>query len=393
MKQNKTFHSIADQSKLYVLTEEVMDRIDELLEILGVDFHNGKKMYYGPCPVHGGDKDNALNLYHGGATYRGNWYCNTHQCHKIFLPSIIGFVRGVLSHNKYGWQNKGDKTVTFDDTVSFLLKFVDRRYDELKVDTKKIEQNRFIDHVSSVYNPVQSTKILGSITRHVVRQSLQIPAQYYIDRGYSTHILDKYDIGFCDNPKKPMYKRAVVPVYDENYRFVVGATGRSIFEKCPKCGCYHDPNHDCPSEERIPIYSKWKHSENLDVERILYNFWFAKKYIETTGVAILVESPGNVWRLEEAGIHNSVAMFGTALKEGQKNLLDCSGALSLILLTDNDEPGKLAIAEIKRQCEKQYRLYFPTFSASDIGEMKQSEVTSDIKPVLDQACNCLKGLL
>ncbi|NDC71851.1 MAG: hypothetical protein EBZ62_00150, partial [Sphingobacteriia bacterium] len=36
--------------------------------------------------------------------------------------------------------------------------------------------------------------------------------------------------------------------------------------------------------------------------------------------AIIVESPGNVWRLEENGIHNSVALFGSSLSDRQTDL-------------------------------------------------------------------------
>jgi hypothetical protein len=46
--------------------------------------------------------------------------------------------------------------------------------------------------------------------------------------------LEDYDVGYCDNPAKPMYERAVVPIYDNEHKYIVGCTGRSIFEKCEK---------------------------------------------------------------------------------------------------------------------------------------------------------------
>ena len=49
---------------------------------------------------------------------------------------------------------------------------------------------------------------------------------------------------------------------------------------------------------------------------------FAKEFIKESGIVILVESPGNVWRLEEAGVHNSVAIFGSSLADRQKMILD-----------------------------------------------------------------------
>ena len=66
------------------------------------------------------------------------------------------------------------------------------------------------------------------------------------------------------------------------------------------------------------IHSKWRHNKDFKTQEHLYNMWFAKEFIQSTRTAIIVESPGNVWRLEEAGIHNSVAIFGTNLSIKQK---------------------------------------------------------------------------
>jgi len=109
-------------------------------------------------------------------------------------------------------------------------------------------------------------------------------------------------------------------------------------------------------------------------------------------LAILVESPGNVWRLAEAGIRNVVAIFGTAFNNDQKNLLDESGALSLICLMDNDEAGKKAAKKIEEQCSRLYRIYFPSFDASDIAELNVDKVTSDIKPFIENAMNIYKEI-
>ena len=53
----------SNQSKLKILTDKVMGRIEDLLDVLGIDnFEYDNKRFYGPCPVHGGDKYNAINL-------------------------------------------------------------------------------------------------------------------------------------------------------------------------------------------------------------------------------------------------------------------------------------------------------------------------------------------
>jgi 5S rRNA maturation endonuclease (ribonuclease M5) len=353
-----------------------MDRFEDLLEYFSIDLKYSRKRYYGCCPIHGGDKDNAVNVYHEGNTYRGNWKCYTMQCEKHFKQSIIGFVRGVLSHKKYNWTGPGDQVVSFNDTVKFLMSFVKANQDNLLQDSIKynVDKNKFVQST----NILDRTTTIKGITREQIRSALSIPAKYYLQRGYTQQILDDYDIGLCNNAQKPMYNRIVVPIYDDNYKVMIGCSGRSIFPQCQQCKGWHNPEQKC---NKAP---KWIHSAGFNREDHLYNYWRAKQHILKTRTAIIVESPGNVWRLEEAGIHNSVALFGTALSTGQKILLDSSGALSLILLTDNDSPGKIALEAIREQCQRAYYIHAPTFPKNDIGEMTVEEINEILKPQIEK---------
>ena len=94
--------------------------------------------------------------------------------------------------------------------------------------------------------------------------------------------------------------------------------------------------------------------------------------------AIILESPGNVWKLEENGIHNSVAIFGTNLSAKQKLLLDSSGAMSLIVMMDNDEAGHKAAQAIIEKCNRTYNTYSLTVEKNDIGEMSKDEIQNQI---------------
>jgi len=372
-----------NQHKLHALTERVMDRLEDILTYFNVELKFSSKMYYGPCPIHGGDKFNALNIYHTGHSYRGNWKCRTMQCERHFKSSIIGFIRGLLSKQRYDWAGPNDETVTFRETIDFILSFLNEDLNKINVDLSVAEQKRFTQQVIRDNN--NRRKPNTGITRSQVRKSLKIPAEYYLNRNYSVNILNSYDIGLCVHRDKPMYNRVVVPVYDTDYKFMVGCTGRSIFEKCDKCGTWHDYNIACPSEDDRWKFCKWKHSANFDGKNTLYNFWKAKGHIAESAIAILVESPGNVWRLEEAGIHNSVGLFGTSLSEGQKTLLDTSGALSLITIMDGDESGKKASQIIHKQCQRMYHMYNIELKTGDIGCMTVNDVKEIVKPILEQA--------
>lgn len=373
-----------NQPKLKVLGDKVMVKFDVLMSHLNIKLERQHKMYVGCCPVHGGDRNNALNLYHTGDTFIGNWACRTRQCEQHFQSSVIGFIRGVLSHQKYGWDCSNDTMVSFNDTVKFLSKFIEEDYATLTVDGGKVEKERFASFVNTVI-PRPKIVLGVQITRAHIRTSIQIPADYYISRGYKKETLDRFDVGLCTTSNKPMYNRVVVPIYDDRHVNMVGCTGRSIFDKCWKCGNFHNGSQPCPNKQNAWQFSKWKHSAGFRGEDYVYNYWNAKNEIRDSKVAVIVESPGNVWRLHESNILNSIGIFGTSISNGQRSVINQSGALSLVLLMDNDRAGKQAAANIKREYEKLYRIYTPEFSKEDVGSMTVKEIHREILPTINRA--------
>ena len=317
-----------------------------------------------------------LNLYYNG-DIRVHYKCRTHQCEDIFGSSLISLIRGGLSKQKYGWKIRGDKEASFNEAVEFILAFTQQDFDKLKgthdnLDTDKL---RFSSLVNSFEMPNQEQQGVEDV---FYRNSVDIPSQYYLQRDYSIEILDKYGVGTCTRRGRALYQRAVVPIYEDSGKFIVGFSGRSIFKQCEQCKHYHDPTKECH------FFPKWKHTAGFQKENWLYNYWSAKDIILATGVIVLVESPGNVWRLEEAGIHNSVAIFGTHLSQNQKKIIDSSGAFSIICLLDNDEAGKKGAKKIYDQCANMYRIYFPKFEGNDIGDINVDVVTQDIKPLISK---------
>lgn len=377
----KTYRSY-NQSQLKVICDQLCDNIESLLEVLEIDtIQPNGKMMVGNCPIHDGDNKSAFNLYPDGDHYRGNWKCRTHNCEKIFKSSIIGFIRGVLSRQKLGWQKNGDDTVSFQETIKFIEAFLGNDISSIKVSKKDLEKKKFSYLVQNITNH-NKENVISKITRNNVRHSLVIPSEYFIQRGFDKNILDMYDVGFCDKPNKEMYNRAVVPIYDHDYKFVVGCSGRSIFNKCSSCSCYHDPQESCPNEEYKWKYPKWKHNKDFKSQNHLYNFWKAKKHILDSGKVIIVESPGNVWKLEEAGIHNSVAIFGSNLSDRQKIILDGSGAMTIITIMDNDDAGKKAAIAINDKCKNTYNVINISITKPDIAEMTLEEINTQIKDII-----------
>lgn len=372
-----------DQAKLKIVCDELCDQIEELFEYFDLEYKDHGKMMSMACPIHDGDNASALNLYVQGDHYRGNWKCRTHQCEKIFKGSIIGFVRGVLSNRKHNWSQDGDKACTFKETIDFITSFIKKDLKDIKVSKSARNKNKFTNAINQI-NVHTQVSTANCLTRDKIRSLLGIPAQYYLNRGFSGEILDKYDVGLCNNPGKEMHNRIVVPIYDNEHEHMIGCSGRSIFDKCSECNCFHSSEEDCPPDHRKYLYSKWKHSANFKSQNCLYNFWSAQKHIQSSGIAIIVESPGNVWKLEENGIHNSVALFGTNLSDRQKFLLDASGAMNLIIIMDNDDPGRKAAVNIVEKCKMTYQMHVPSISKPDIGEMTSEEINTEIKSVIER---------
>tara|TARA_R110000744_G_scaffold139015_2_gene249994 strand:- start:2106 stop:3290 length:1185 start_codon:yes stop_codon:yes gene_type:complete len=381
--QAKTSHSYkyGDFGKLKQLSALAAQHIDQIYEYFGIRAsYRNDILIKSCCPIHGGDNPTALNMY-PKADYKVHFKCRTHQCEDLFGNSLIHFIRGCLSRFEYNWEKEGDKEANFSEAVEFLLSFLKQDFNSLKSETVNIEKMKF----GSLVNSLSTKKARGlGITQEQYRNKLEVPAKYYVDRGFDKEILEEYDVGYCDNPRKPMYQRAVVPIYDNDHKYIVGCTGRSIHPRCEECKHYHPPKENCRH------FPKWMHSKGFQKEKWLYNYWKAKNYMLDTGVAILVESPGNVWRLAESGIYNAVAIFGTAFNNDQKHLLDESGALSIVCLMDNDEAGKKAAAKIEEVCGRLYRLYFPRFNANDVADLNVDGVTSDIKPFIQQAMDAYK---
>ena len=376
------------QEQLRTLEKAAGLKLEELLDHLGIkdSLRKATRFYVGTCPIHGGDQKSAFNIFHTGYETVGNWRCFTHNCHKHFYPTILGLVRGYLSRTKYGWRDTSDrdKECPFREAVSFLADFCGQ-YDisSIKIDYEAFEQRKIQSVMDNVFQK-KEPEVSLKIPKASIVSTLQVPAKYYLSRGFSPAILEKYNVGLCLNPSKPMYMRAVSPVFDDNEEFVVGCIGRSLFDRCPLCYAYHNPIHTCPNDKDKWKYSKWKNNYGFKAENHLYNYWSAKSHIESSKICIIVEGASDVWRLEESGIYMSVATFGAHLTENQKTILDKSGALALILLTDPDEAGRLAIESIRKMCGNSYSIFTPKLNGTDVGDTSIKLIKEKILPLISE---------
>lgn len=357
------------------VTNECCDSIEDMLTELHVTFTKSSRRLFGPCPVHSGDNQAAWNLYPDGDTVRGIWFCRTHNCHEKWKKTLIGLVHALLTNN-------GKDDLQWTSAVDWMVQFLGyKNIGEVKTpDAATLERQRF-NNMTRRFNiaPRTNTQTLSPVK---YRNAISIPSTYYISRGYAPQTLKHYDVGYGSRTN-----RSVVPVYDSKHEKIVGMTARTQWRQCPKCEYYHDPEGECPTHIADQVNAcKWKNSPGFEAAHYLYNLWFARPHIIETSTIVIVEGPGDVWRLEEAGIKNSVAIFGTELSEEQISLLESSWAMNVVVLMDNDLAGKHAAEGIKQKLQRTHRLYFPTMSGdgNDIGDLQVDQVTDDILPLLKQ---------
>lgn len=363
-----------NETEVSYIQERACDRITEILDALSIQYIERNDYLQSACPCHNGDNDRSMYW----ATRTNHWKCMTRGCHKDRISgcstSVFGLIRGAMS-------NKLNKPFYFNNAVMFAAKILGL-YD-LKLNKKSLEE-REIDRIIKQY---KKKKIIkpdpNAILLSDIVLKLKPDSVYYPGRGVTQEIIDKYHISYCGDRTKPFYERAFFPVMDPTGKFIIGFSGRSTWDKCEKCRCHHNPELSCPAKDRRKYYTKWKHSNGFNCEKYLYNYWYAKYHISKAGTAIICEGPGNCWAMEMAGINNSVAIMGSSMSKIQRSLLQKAGALTLILILDNDKAGEKATEKLVEELNYYFRIIPITpKNVNDVAEMNKNEIINKIGSVL-----------
>jgi hypothetical protein len=312
-----------------------------------------------------------LQLYGHESTRPGLWRCVTRNCEKHYGRTPLGFIYGVLSFR----ENKSKR-----DALEWALKFLNTTFDELKVDVPALERRKFIRQT-----PKTAPEHKSICSREVVKQRLIIPSPYFLGRGFKAETLTKYDIGDVKDNSKDFFGRAVVPIYSEDAKDLIGFTARSVYPECNRCRLYHDTNLKCPQNElEINKCSKWRHSAGFNASNYFFNVWNAKENIRKHKTAVVVESPGDVLRLVESGVNIALGMLGTYLSDFQVSILDSLGVMNLIVMLNQDKAGRAGTKVIFDLCKRHYRMFDIPIDGNDLGSLTTDVVTQDIKPIIDR---------
>ncbi len=364
-----------DQSQIAFIQDRAAERITEILDALGMEYVERRDYVHAKCPVHGGDNERAWYWAHNSR----HWRCMTQHCEESEVTghstSVYGLVRGVMSRTtgtRWG----------FTQAMTFVTQVLGLNGQRVDPETAQdVEVNRAIREYRKRLKNADNRR--GLLLANVVSE-LQPDTHYYPGRGIPPETIARYHISYCNDPNKPFYSRAFFPILDETGRYVAGWTARTIHPRCAACKMWHAADMKCPPRNQQGIYEKWRHSAGFRAEKHLYNIWYARPFIAKTGVAVIVEGPGDTWSFEMAGVQNSVAMFGLSLSAFQRQMLQRAGALTLVFVTDNDRAGRDAQERLVKELNYYFRLYFVTpEDVKDVGEMKASQIDAQIKPLLE----------
>jgi 5S rRNA maturation endonuclease (ribonuclease M5) len=153
------------------------------------------------------------------------------------------------------------------------------------------------------------------LSREDIRNRLQIPSPYYLNRGVSAELLDKFDVGDCFVAQ--MKNRAVFPIYNKDWG-LIGCAGRTLIDK--------------------PYIQKWKYSKGFKSGRSFFALNYAHDHLVATKTAIIVEGQSDTMALHGFGITNAIGAFGAKLSFGQSLLLEELGVENIVLALDPDQP-------------------------------------------------------
>lgn len=331
------------QTKKFLIQniENVLKKLDIKYEIFGDNI-------YSTCPVHeSSDNPRAFSF----SKQRGIWKCWTRECQNDYTNDVFGLIRGALS-------NKTGSTQTFGSVLQWIKKEFNIELNE-KINEVIIEEESDKDlDFDTLVNFINDDIIIPNMGDYKLETSINIPSEYFINRGFKPKTLQYFGVGDCLDKTSKLYDRAIIPIHSDCGDKTIGYICRAIKEyKIPK----------------FLIYPK-----GFDKRFVFYNMHRALPYIKSTNCAIIVEGQGDVWRLYESGIQNVLGMFGRTLTREQQKILQQLPITHVIVLTDNDQAGRESKIQLQRQLGRFYRLSFPKISQKDIGDMTISQIQNTI---------------
>jgi 5S rRNA maturation endonuclease (ribonuclease M5) len=345
MDLQKIKNSLNEQS------EEIFSKLGMKYEVLGDNI-------YCNCPVHeGSDNPRAFSF----SKDKGIWKCWTRDCQQQYRNDIFGVIRGSLS-------KESGVEAEFSDALKWACDFLGIKKGRSSSQKPVIKEPVKEDDFNKLVNTINSSiKLDDNYPAIEIEECVKTPSQYFISRGFKPETLVHFDVGDCYDRGSKLYERSVVPIHNDTGDKVIACIARSIKEyRSPKF--LLDP-------------------KGFDKRYFFYNYHRAIESVKQTSSLFLVEGQGDVWRLYEAGITQSMSIFGRSLSKEQELKLSKMPLTHIIVLLDNDQAGREAKVQLQRQLGRMYKLSFPKIPTKDVGEMRVEQIKNIIIPQVKGTIN------
>lgn len=313
-----------NREKVEALRVVANEKITKVLDALRIDYRERYQYVTAACPIHNGDREDAWSWH----LDKEIWQCFSRGCQDNYSKDVFGLVMGILD-------------CKFPDACKFIEKVVAKDGIDISKLAEMHANKQFVKSVKKKEQIIYPEEALSKLSYH----------GYLEGRGYPKKLIEDYHIGITSDRYKLMSHRIIIPIRNINSQ-IVGFTGRSLFPNWKEKGI-----------------AKWVHSKGFVGGENLFNIDRAKKYIEKTKSVILVEGPLDVLRLEHAGVHNSVAVFGRRLHNGQIALLAKCGTENLIVAFDADNAGKSGAEYALNTAKAFFNINIVDLKNGDVGDL------------------------
>ncbi len=249
------------------------------------------------------------------------------------------------------------------NSVHFIMEHEQMSYPEaLKYLAKKynieVEGRELTDEEKKLQSERESLLILNDFSSNYFQQTLfehiegkSVGLSYFKERGFRDDIIRKFGLGYSIDKWDAFSQAALAKGYNKDYLL---QTGLSIERDDKLFDRFHGrvmfPIHTLSGkvvgfggrilkkDDKTAKYLNSPESSIYHKSRELYGIFFAKQAIVKADKCFLVEGYTDVISMHQSGVENVVASSGTALTQGQINLIH-RFTNNITVLYDGDAAG------------------------------------------------------
>ncbi len=307
--------------------QQILSRID-IVDIVGgfVKLKKRGANYLGLCPFHN-EKSPSFTV------------SPVKEIYKCFGCGRSGnTISFLMEHEKY----------SYVETLRWLANKYNLEIEETESSPEVKQQQQVAESLFIINNFAQ--KYFSDILFHN-EEGQNAGLSYLKERGFREDIIQKFQLGYCQEQRDAFAKAALSKQYNPEYlqksglvvmrdeKLLDNYRGRIIFPVHNQTGkIIGFGARIIRSNDKAPKYINTPENEIYIKSKILYGSYFARQAIDKNDECLLVEGYTDVISLHQAGIENVVASGGTSLTQDQLRLIK-KYTSNLTIIYDGDSAG------------------------------------------------------